>query len=136
MIDPKLKSLLCVVKEGSYTKAADVLALSQPAVSYHVRQLEEELNIKIFYRNQKKLTLTPEGEVLIKFARRLEAISDSARRALADVKQQLRHFTVGITPSCGEALIGRVFSSYCPPAYQHQHRHRYHGPTVQPAGQL
>ena len=113
MIDPKLKTLLCVVKEGSYTKAADVLALSQPAVSYHLRQLEEELNIKIFYRNQKKLTLTPEGEVLIKYARRLEAISDSACRALNDVKQQLRHFTVGITPSCGEALIGRVFSSYC-----------------------
>ena len=42
MIDPKLKTLLCVVKEGSYTKAADVLALSQPAVSYHLRQLEEE----------------------------------------------------------------------------------------------
>lgn len=113
MIDPKLNTLLCVVKEGSYTKAADVLALSQPAVSYHLRQLEEELNIKIFYRNQKKLTLTPEGEVLIKYARRLEAISDSACRALNDVKQQLRHFTVGITPSCGEALIGRVFSSYC-----------------------
>ena len=113
MIDPKLKTLLCVVKEGSYTKAAELLALSQPAVSYHVRQLEDELGIKVFYRNQKKLTLTPEGEVLIKFARRLEAISDSARRALADVKQQLRHFTVGITPSCGEALIGRVFSNYC-----------------------
>ena len=113
MIDPKLNTLLCVVKEGSYTKAADALALSQPAVSYHLRQLEEELNIKIFYRNQKKLTLTPEGEVLIKYARRLEAICDSARRALNDVKQQLRHFTVGITPSCGEALIGRVFSSYC-----------------------
>ena len=29
------------------------------------------------------------------------------------MKRQLRHFTVGITPSCGEALIGRVFSSYC-----------------------
>lgn len=113
MIDTKLKTLLCVVKEGSYTKAADALALSQPAVSYHLRQLEEELNIRIFYRNQKKLTLTPEGEVLIKYARRLEAISDSACRALNDVKQQLRHFTVGITPSCGEALIGRVFSSYC-----------------------
>lgn len=53
MIDPKLKTLLCVVKEGSYTKAAELLALSQPAVSYHVRQLEDELGIKVFYRNQK-----------------------------------------------------------------------------------
>lgn len=113
MFDPKLKTLLSVIKEGSYTKAADSLSLSQPAVSYHIRQLEEENSIKIFYKNQRKLILTPEGEVLVKYARRLESISDSARRALSDVKQHLRHFTVGITPSCGESLIGRVFSSYC-----------------------
>lgn len=113
MIDPKVKTLLTVIKEGSYTKAGEVLALSQPAVSYHIRQLEAENDIKIFYHSQKKLTLTPEGEVLVKYARRLENISESARRALADVRQQLRHFTVGITPSCGEALIGRVFTSYC-----------------------
>ena len=30
-----------------------------------------------------------------------------------DIKQQLRHFTVGITPTCGEFLVGRVFTSYC-----------------------
>lgn len=113
MIDPKLKTLLSVVKEGSYTKAAAAQSLSQPAVSYHIRQLEEELSIKIFYKSQRKLALTPEGEVLVKYAKRLEAISESARHALADVRQQLRRFTVGITPSCGEALIGRVFTSYC-----------------------
>ena len=114
MIDSKLKTLLCVVKEGSYTKAADVLALSQPAVSYHLRQLEEELNIKIFYRNQKKLTLTPEGRGAHQVCP--PAGGHQRQRAAVpckDVKQQLRHFTVGITPSCGEALIGRVFSSYC-----------------------
>ena len=38
MIDPKLKTLLSVVKEGSFTRAAEVLTLSQPAVSYHIRQ--------------------------------------------------------------------------------------------------
>lgn len=113
MIDQKLKTLLCVIREGSYTKAAELLSLSQPAVSYHIRQLEEEHSIKIFYRNRKKLTLTPEGEVLVKYAKRLEGISESARRALLDSRQQLRHFTVGITPTCGEALVGRVFTVYC-----------------------
>lgn len=113
MIDPKLKTLLSVEKEGSFTRAAEVLALSQPAVSYHIRQLEAEYDIKIFYRTPQKLTLTPEGEVLVKYARRLENISENARRALMDIKQQLRHFTVGITPTCGESLVGRVFTSYC-----------------------
>ena len=113
MIDQKLKTLLSVVREGSYTRAADMLSLSQPAVSYHIRQLEEDNEIKIFYHNRKKLTLTPEGEVLVKYAKRLESISENARRALLDTKQNLRHFTVGITPTCGETLVARVFTSYC-----------------------
>ncbi|MEG1968442.1 MAG: LysR family transcriptional regulator, partial [Clostridia bacterium] len=113
MIDQKLKTLLCVIKEGGYTKAAECLSLSQPAVSYHIKQLEEELSIKIFYRNLKKLTLTPEGEVLVKYAKRLEGLSETAYRALLDTKQHLHHFTVGITPTCGEALVGRMFTGYC-----------------------
>ena len=113
LVDVKLLTLLCVLKEGSYTAAAEALALSQPAVSYHIHQLEQEFHIKIFYRNPKKLTLTPEGKVLVKYAKRLVNISEAARRALVEAGQQLRHFTVGLTPTCGEALVGRVFTAYC-----------------------
>ena len=113
LVDVKLLTLLCVLKEGSYTAAAEALALSQPAVSYHIHQLEQEFHITIFYRNPKKLTLTPEGKVLVKYAKRLVNISEAARRALVEAGQQLRHFTVGLTPTCGEALVGRVFTAYC-----------------------
>ena len=113
LVDVKLLTLLCVLKEGSYTAAAEALALSQPAVSYHIHQLKQEFHIKIFYRNPKKLTLTPEGKVLVKYAKRLVNISEAARRALVEAGQQLRHFTVGLTPTCGEALVGRVFTAYC-----------------------
>ena len=82
LVDVKLLTLLCVLKDGSYTAAAEALALSQPAVSYHIHQLEQEFHIKIFYRNPKKLTLTPEGKVLVKYAKRLVNISEAARRAL------------------------------------------------------
>ena len=74
LVDVKLLTLLCVLKEGSYTAAAEALALSQPAVSYHIHQLEQEFHIKIFYRNPKKLTLTPEGKVLVKYAKRLNEL--------------------------------------------------------------
>ena len=113
MIDPKVKTLLSIVKEGSYSKAAHALALSQPATSYHIKQLEQEYNIKIFYNNQKKLILTPEGEILVQYAGRLENMELNARHALEDYRQNVRHVTVGITPSIGESLIGRVFASYC-----------------------
>lgn len=113
MIDAKLKTLLAVMQEGNFTKAAQVLSLSQPAISYHVRQLEEEYDIKLFFHNKKALVLTPEGEVLVKYARRLENIAESGRRAIDDCRRQLRHFAVGITQSVGESFVSRVFADYC-----------------------
>ena len=75
MIDNKLKTLLAVVQYGGYSRAAAALNLSQPAVSYHIKQLEEELGITIFYGYKRAPVLTPEGEVLVKYARRLMNIS-------------------------------------------------------------
>lgn len=113
MIDPKLKTLLAVMQSGSFTRAAEQLSLSQPAVSYHIRQLEEEYGIKLFFPGKKPLVPTPEGEVMIKYARRLAAISENAVRALEDVRESLRHYTVGITQSVGESMVARVFADYC-----------------------
>lgn len=113
MIDTKLKTLLAIVEQGSFTRAAEKLSLSQPAVSYHVRQLEEENDIKIFHANSRVLTLTPEGVILHKYAKRLYNISENARQALKDSKRSLQHFTVGITHSVGDALMSNVLAAYC-----------------------
>lgn len=113
MIDPKVRTLLAIVKEGSYSRAAESLALSQPAASYHIKQLESEYQIKIFYRNAKNLMLTPEGEVLLRYARRLENMEQDCRRSLEDLRLNASHFTVGITPSIGETVIAKVFPVYC-----------------------
>ena len=60
MFDMKVKTLLAVIESGSYTKAAQKLNLTQPAVSHQIRLLENEFDIKIFYRSKNKLKLTPE----------------------------------------------------------------------------
>lgn len=113
MIDSKLKTLLAIVDCGSYTKAAETLNLSQPAVSYHIRQLEDELGITVFYSYRRAPLLTPEGEVLVKYARRLMSIAENAVRELEDCSRSIRHFNVGITPTVGESLAAQVFASYC-----------------------
>ncbi len=48
MFDAKVKTLLSVIETGSYTKAAEKLNLTQPAVSHQIRMLENEFDIKIF----------------------------------------------------------------------------------------
>ena len=61
MLDTKISSLLTVVEEGNYSKAARKLNLTQPAVSQHIRALEDSLSVKIFERVGNRLRLTEEG---------------------------------------------------------------------------
>ena len=57
----QLQSFIAVVKYGSFTKAAQVLYSSQPTISSHIRNLEEELSTRLLVRTTKCLTITPRG---------------------------------------------------------------------------
>lgn len=113
MIDAKIKTLLTLIDVGNYTKTAKVLALTQPAVSHHIKLLEQEFNIKIFYKSKKELKITPEGEILVKYARRVMAMSDSVRQAIEDSQRSIKRFTVATTATVGEYLVSQVFATYC-----------------------
>ena len=56
---------------------------------------------------------TAEGEILIKYAKRIVSLSDNARQAIEDSKKSIKRFTVGITTTIGEYLVSQVFSTYC-----------------------
>ena len=73
MLDQKLKTLLAVAEEKSFTKASLKLSLTQPAVSHQIQLLEEEYNVKIINRGKKEITLTREGEVIVNFAKKFKA---------------------------------------------------------------
>ena len=74
MFDSKANTLLAVVQTGSYTKAAAKLNLTQPAVSHHISQLEQELGVRLFVRGNGDLMLTPEGETVLRYVRRMKAL--------------------------------------------------------------
>lgn len=113
VLDNKIRSLLTVVRMGSYTKAAQELHLTQPAVSHHIRLLEEEFGIKIFKPDKKELLTTEEGAILIKYARRMMAIEHNTRQALEDNRRQAKHLSIGITQTAGENLMPQVMAIYC-----------------------
>ena len=72
MID-ELKSFIQVVDEQNFTKAAQKLNLSQPAVSMHISGLEKQLDTILILRSnkQKNFLLTPDGELLYKRAKKI-----------------------------------------------------------------
>ena len=67
----QIKSFIAVAEEGNLTRAAMRLFASQPAVSAHIKSLEEELGVAVFERTRKGMRLTPEGEMLLPKARRI-----------------------------------------------------------------
>lgn len=69
--DFKLKVFMAVVQERSFTKAASVLGITQPAVSQNVADLEKMLGRKIFDRQKGSVVLTPEGEVFLTYVEKL-----------------------------------------------------------------
>ncbi|MBR1456115.1 MAG: LysR family transcriptional regulator [Oscillospiraceae bacterium] len=112
MVDTRLYSLIKIVETGSYTKAARQLSLSQPAVSQHIRQLEETLHVKLFEHSRNKFQLTPEGEIVVQYARRMIALYNKMEEALRDERDQIRSLTIGITHTAESSAIIEALAAY------------------------
>lgn len=113
MMDVKFTTLLTLLDSGNYTRTAEKLALTQPAVSHHIRQLEEEYKIQIFHRNKRELKLTPEGEILVKFARRIEGMYQNVRVAIEDERSRITRINIAITPTANENMVPQLLAQYC-----------------------
>ncbi|MBR1585739.1 MAG: LysR family transcriptional regulator [Clostridia bacterium] len=112
MLDTRLETMLMICEKHSFTKAAEALALTQPAVSHHIHALEEELKVRLFYRARGDLRLTPEGEIVARYARRMKGMHEKMLRALADAEKQMTSIRVGITHTAESSLIAEVLAKY------------------------
>ncbi len=112
MLDIKVKTLLAVVETKSFTGAASLLSLTQPAVSHHIDVLEKELDIKIFIRRKKEICLTKEGEIVVRCAKRLKSIYEQTISEIAASSQRLTKIRVGITHTSESNIITEMFAKY------------------------
>lgn len=112
MIDTRLLSVLAVCETGSFTRAAERLNLSQPAVSQHIRQIENELNVRIFERVRGSLRVTREGDIVVKYARRMQALTNNLIETLATERTQVTSLTVGITHTAESNSIAETLARY------------------------
>ncbi|CDN45531.1 Uncharacterized HTH-type transcriptional regulator YwbI [Paenibacillus sp. P22] len=97
-----------VAKQGSFTKAAQQLHITQPSLSKMVRLLEEELGVALFDRSSKKIVLTDAGESILRSSQQVMESLDHMTAELDDVVQAKRGtLRLGIPPMIG----GRLFPS-------------------------
>jgi Transcriptional regulator len=109
-----LRSFAVVAAEGSVTKAAELLHLTQPTVSGHIKDLESELNSTLFYRTTRRLVLSEKGALLLPaVSRLLESAEDL--KALGDSIQteSMRQFRLGAAMYTQElALRGELLDGF------------------------
>ena len=110
MIDVKLLTLLKVHETGNYTRAAEQLSLTQPAVSQHIKQIEKELGITLFVRSGGKIRPTPEGELVIQYAERVVSLYENLQRALVDQKRSISRLRVGVTHTSESNIVTEVLA--------------------------
>lgn len=113
MLDPKLYSLLQVCESGSFIAASKKLSITQPAVSHHIKALEEELNVTIFERHSGKIVLTREGEKVVQCARKMQSLYQNLVQNLRDSKKLITHLTVGVTHTAESNPIAEALARYC-----------------------
>ncbi|MBU5675404.1 LysR family transcriptional regulator [Alkaliphilus sp. MSJ-5] len=82
----QLLYFVTVVNEGNITAASKKLHIAQPALSKQIKQLEEELNIKLFHRGPRKIALTDAGEILFTKANNMLELKYSIKKELEDNK--------------------------------------------------
>ncbi len=98
----QLEVLVAVAQEKSFSRAADFLQRTQPAISQSIRRLEQEIGETLFDRSSKDGTLTSAGEVLLDYARQMLNLRQSAHEAV----QELRDLHQGkVTLSANEHTV-------------------------------
>lgn len=100
-----METFLTVCKYLNYTKAAQELNLTQPAVSQHIRYLENFYQVQLFYHTGKKVELTRAGELLRNSALTFKHDEIYLSRMLQDTAKNTRNFAFGATLSVAEFML-------------------------------
>jgi len=102
----KLEIFNAVAEVGSFSGAAERLFLTQPAISQHIQDLEAAMGTRLFKRGRRGVTLTPAGEMLLDYTRRILQLVSEAESAVTDIEHltggQIR---IGATPGVGGYVV-------------------------------
>jgi LysR family transcriptional regulator, transcriptional activator of the cysJI operon len=97
----------------NFSRAAEELLLTQPAVTQQIKALEEEYGVPLFDRTGGRIALTPGGKALLPFALKLKEVSDEARVAVANAAGTLAgQLAVGASQTIGQYLLPALLADF------------------------
>ena len=112
MLDVRMQTFLTVCETMNYTRASEILHITQPAVSQHIHFLEEEYACRLFSYTGRKLCLTTEGKMLQHMAIVVQNDDALLKKQLAEKKITEIPIHFGVTMTIGEYVIAKPLSRF------------------------
>ncbi|MDR0139532.1 LysR family transcriptional regulator [Metabacillus idriensis] len=109
-----LQTFVTAAECENFRRTAEILYISQPSVSVHIKLLEKELGVGLFERDGRKIRLTEEGRVYLKHAKELLAVYQNGLVNLQSFQQGFTsQFTLAISPLIADTILPYVLKKYC-----------------------
>ena len=113
MDDHKLKVFCIVAETKSFSRASEIIRLTQPAVSLQIQALEEMYGTKLFNRSGCVITLTKAGEMLYKYAKEINALYAAAEKEIGGITGLVKGvISVGASSTIGNYVLPFVVSDF------------------------
>jgi len=113
MADRRLQVFHAVAKHLSFTKAAEALFMTQPAVTFQIRQLEEHFNTRLFDRAHGRIALTPAGQTALEYAERILALSAEMDTRMKEMGGQVAGaLLIGASTTIAEYLLPQILGEF------------------------
>ncbi len=113
MADRRLQVFHAVAKHLSFTRAADALFMTQPAVTFQIKQLEEQYSTRLFERRHGSISLTPAGELVMSYAEKILALSDEMDIRLSEMTGEMRGpLLVGASTTIAEFMLPKGLGEF------------------------
>ena len=109
----QLEAFVQVAESGSFSKAAKELFLTQPTISAHISSLEKELNVRLFIRNTKEVSLSDDGKDLYRYAKQITDLEKAIEERFYMDSDDGKHFiTIAASTIPAQYLLPKVLMCY------------------------
>lgn len=111
--DHKLKVFCTVAETRSFSKASEIIHLTQPAVSLQIQALEEIYETKLFDRSSNLITLTPSGEMLYKYAKDILHLYAEIEKEIGKITGKIKgSLTIGASTTIGNYVLPSIIADF------------------------
>jgi DNA-binding transcriptional LysR family regulator len=102
-----------VAERLSFTQAAEILHVSQPAITSHIKALEDDLTVRLFERRNGKVTITPAGKLLQTYTKELHSLSEGVLRKIGSLQGEERgRLAIGASTTIAQYVLPKLVAEF------------------------